>query len=1226
MSKFDDFTNLFSLSKTLRFKLIPIGKTMENFKASKMLEKDQQKAEDYKKIKKLMDEYHKSFIEQVLQNVTIDISEYADLYLKKNKSDAEKKKMSELEKSFCKKISDSFTKHERYKKIFGDEMIKKILPEYINGKEEYAGYQSKLDSFSRFSGYFGGLYQARENMYVPDAKSTSIANRCIIQNLPRFIDNYISFCAIKETLSDKLDELNTSFNCQKGNKAADTFNIVCFSNVLSQSGIDFYNTVIGGYVKENGEKVKGLNEYINLYNQTVEKKQRLPLMKALYKQILSDSEGLSFIVNKFESDNELLEAIRNYYAGLEGLLPQLKSIFSNFADYDLDGIYYNNNLSLTNLSQQYTDDWSYAKRAWMRFYEEENPNNSKNLEKYIEKKEKAYKDNESFSVNSLIDIFNDAPKKKEAEGFANIANYLSDHIQKLISEMESLYLRNRHIFEKYESDKKLVSNFDAIKEIKEFLDSVKELENFIKPLRGTGKEEYKDNGFYAEFLAVYDYLSMIDKLYDKVRNYLTQKPYSNDKIKLNFDSPQLLNGWDKNKESDYLSVLLRKNQKYYLAIMAKNNNKAFENAPTESENCYEKMEYKLLPGPNKMLPKVFFSKSRIAEFAPSSEILSIREKESFKKGDNFSLNDCHKMIDFYKESIAKHEDWSKFGFEFKPTSEYKDIGEFFKEVKNQGYSVRFVNVDSEYIDKMVDEGSLYLFQIYNKDFSDKSKGTPNLHTLYFKQLFDEDNLKNVIYKLNGEAELFYREKSIRKEERTIHLAGDVLNNKNPDNTKKTSVFEYDIIKDKRYTDYQFSFHVPITMNFQAETGMSLNEKVRRRLAETKENYVIGIDRGERNLLYICVVNSKGEIVEQFSMNKIENEYNGTKIATDYRTLLDKREEERNDARREWSSIEGIKDLKAGYLSQVVHKIAELVLKYDAIICLEDLNGGFKNSRVKVEKQVYQKFENAMVDKLAYMVDKRKDANELGGLNRALQLATSDLKGMGLENGIIFYVSPWLTSKIDPNTGFANILNTKYKSVEETKHFISSFDAIEFSAADGMFKFDIDFSNFEKGSIMSRKKWTLYSNGTRIKTFRNDKKNNHFDNVEVNLTEEFKTLFDKYEISIAGNIKAELLAKADKDLFEQFMRLFGLMLQMRNSETGNVDVDYLISPVKNKNGEFFDSRKRNDKYPLDADANGAYHIALKGLLVINNIKEADDIKKAKMAISNKEWLEFAQNRF
>lgn len=39
------------------------------------------------------------------------------------------------------------------------------------------------------------------------------------------------------------------------------------------------------------------------------------------------------------------------------------------------------------------------------------------------------------------------------------------------------------------------------------------------------------------------------------------------------------------------------------------------------------MEYKLLPGPNKMLPKVFFSKSRINEFAPSDELL-----EKYNKG------------------------------------------------------------------------------------------------------------------------------------------------------------------------------------------------------------------------------------------------------------------------------------------------------------------------------------------------------------------------------------------------------------------------------------------------------------------------------------------------------------------------------------------------------------------------------------------------------------------
>lgn len=35
-----------------------------------------------------------------------------------------------------------------------------------------------------------------------------------------------------------------------------------------------------------------------------------------------------------------------------------------------------------------------------------------------------------------------------------------------------------------------------------------------------------------------------------------------------------------------------------------------------------------------------------------------------------------------------------------------------------------------------------------------------MHTLYWKALFDERNLADVVYKLNGQAEMFYRKKSI----------------------------------------------------------------------------------------------------------------------------------------------------------------------------------------------------------------------------------------------------------------------------------------------------------------------------------------------------------------------------------------------------------------------------------------------------------------------------------
>ena len=93
-----------------------------------------------------------------------------------------------------------------------------------------------------------------------------------------------------------------------------------------------------------------------------------------------------------------------------------------------------------------------------------------------------------------------------------------------------------------------------------------------------------------------------------------------------------------------------------------------------------------------------------------------------------------------------------------------------------------------------------------------------------------------------------------------------------------------------------------------------------------------------------------------------------------------------------------------------------------------------------------------------------------------------------------------------------------------------------------------------------------------------------------------------------------------------MGLLSLTLQMRNSISKNVDVDYLISPVKNSNGEFYDSRNYDitSSLPCDADSNGAYNIARKGLWAINQIKQADDETKANISIKNSEWLQYAQN--
>ena len=102
-------------------------------------------------------------------------------------------------------------------------------------------------------------------------------------------------------------------------------------------------------------------------------------------------------------------------------------------------------------------------------------------------------------------------------------------------------------------------------------------------------------------------------------------------------------------------------------------------------------------------------------------------------------------------------------------------------------------------------------------------------------------------------------------------------------------------------------------------------------------------------------------------------------------------------------------------------------------------------------------------------------------------------------------------------------------------------------------------------------------------------------------------------------------------WDSLLRNFKLILQMRNSnaQTGE---DYIISPVKADDGTFFDSRNqlslgKEAKLPIDADANGAYHIALKGLELLRRFNETDEIKlkKADMKISNADWFKFVQEK-
>ncbi len=1285
----DKFTNLYSMQKTLRFELKPIGKTLEHIEEKGLINQDEQLAESYKNMKKTIDKFHKHFIEIAMSQVKLTkLKKFADLYNaspERKKEDNFKKAFEKKQAELRKEIADGFrTRGSFFSKMFKKELITKLLEEFISksnkkiigdldewnkkSKEEKKHLVFFDKDFKTFTTYFQGFHENRKNIYTDKKQSTAIAYRLIHENLPKFLDNIKVFERIKSipkiyknctTLYKKIKKHLDIKNIDEA------FELYYYNKMLTQKQIDSYNLIIGGRTAEEGKKkIQGLNEYINLYNQKQGKKDRIHELKPLYKQILSDRESISFLPEKFEDDpdstasQKVLDAIEEYYKTnlidfkpdgkdeTENVLKKVKELLADIKAYDLSKIYVRNGKVISDISKALFGDWSVIKSALEFTYTRTIKVGKKRLSEKQEKDIEKYLKQSYFSIDeiekALFKYKNENEALKDLQENTNpIADYFhtnfkaekkeeSDKEFDMIANIEAKYSCIKGILNTdYPKDKRLYQE-ETIDDIKAFLDSLMEFLHFVKPLSLPSDSPLeKDEVFYGQFQTRYDQLQLLIPLYNKVRNYATQKPYSIEKFKLNFENNTLLSGWDVNKEKDNTAVLLRKKGLYYLAIMPQDNKDVFKKLPEvkKDKNCFEKMDYKQIALPmgfGAFVRKCFGTATQLGWNCPKN---CKNDEEKIIINEDEVKNNREEIIDCYKDFLKVYEkdgfQYKEYGFNFKKSKDYESLRQFFIDVEQQGYKITFQNVSENYIDQLINEGKLYLFQIYNKDFSKDSKGKPNLHTMYWKALFYPENLKNVVYKLNGRAEMFYRRKSI--ENPKIHEANKPIKNKNPSNPKKESIFEYDIIKDKRYTVDKFQFHVPITLNFKATGTQYINNTVLEFLKDNPDVNIIGLDRGERHLIYLTLIDQQGNILQQKSLNTIVNKkFN---IKTDYHTLLDQREKERDKARKNWGTIENIKELKEGYISQIVYEISKMMVEYNAIVVMEDLNFGFKRGRFKVEKQIYQKLEKKLIDKLNYLVFKDKENNETGGLYKALQLTNKfeSFKKLYKQSGFLFYVPPWNTSKIDPTTGFVNLFNTKYKNVVKTKTFFNNFENISYNADKDYFEFEVKkYSLFNSKADETKQEWLICTHGNRIKTFRNPDKNNQWDNKEIILSDEFKKLFKEHGIKYEKNLKKQILSQTEKTFFEKLLGLFRYTVQMRNSIT-NSGTDYLVSPVMNGKGNFYDSRKAGDSLPKDADANGAYHIAKKGLWVLKQINahEGEDWKKLKLAISNKEWLQFVQ---
>jgi len=1367
-SIWSEFIKQYALNKTLRFELKPVGRTEDFLKQNKVFEKDKTIDDSYNQAKFYFDKLHQKFINEALFSESvksINLKDFTEKFLglkseiqklksekKQEEANKKEKEVNDIRNDYYKKIKSLLDKKaEEWKKKYKDgglkfrktdlkqkgtdflmksgilgilkyEFPKEKEEEFKNKDwpslfvEDKANPGNKVYIFDSFNAtYLLKFQETRKNLYKDDGTSTAVATR-VISNFEKFLNN-------RKIFEDKYINHWKEVGITEEEKKI--FETDYYYNCFIQGGINKYNDLIG-QINQKTKQYRDKNKI---------EKSELPLFKVLDKQLLGEVIKERELITKTENETEEDVFVKR---------------FKEFVDRNKQRIPRAENLMNDLINEKFESDYYgiYLKRAAINTIANRWFKNTTEFLLKLPQASKSKENKESPKVKpfiSLLDIKNaldDFEKEKESLGTIFKDKYYktkeSDEAPLNNDSQESYWKQflkiwgyefNQLFEDKFNEEgikifwgyaKELIeqaenlNSFSRKKEeiavVRNFSDAALRIYQMMKYFALEAKKEDDipldySTEFYNRFNEYYQDFKFI-RYYDAIRNFVTKKPSSEEKIKINFESEELLRGWDISKIKGCLGIILIKDNEYYLGVVKKEKDKLFDYYENKNdtekdiqrknhlkkeiiakpnEDYYIRVKYKQIANAGKdiynlvLMPDgnaVRFTKKEKKEKYWPEEIKRIKKEGSFKN----NKRDLVKFIDYFKKCASIY--WKEFNLRFKSSEEYENFKEFTDSINIQGYKISLDEenenkIKSEYIEKQINEGNLYLFKIINKDFckNKKQNSKKNIHTLYWEYLFSKDNLiKNEypIIRLSGGAEVFYRKAFNVKKEPVVLKRG---NSEKPALRENKPIFHLN-----RYLEGKYLFHCPIQINATAISNISnkvFSQKINNFISDKNEINIIGIDRGEKNLLYYTVINQKGEILAHKSLNEI----NGV----NYLEKLIEREKERQIDRQSWEPVVKIKDLKKGYLSYVVRKIADLAEKYNAIIVLEDLNFGFKQKRTKIERTIYQQFEKQLIDKLGYLVFKDDRGSESpGGVLNGYQLVAPFTTFKDLEKqkqtGIIFYTNAEYTSKTDPITGYRKNIYISNSASQKTikENLINKLKALGWDEKEKSYFFTYNQKDF--GSPIS-KEWTLYSKVPRVRREKNNS-NGYWDYQPIDLNEKFEDLFEKYGINkkssdilseikeLIKNNEEKLIQKQEfdgksKKFHERFIYLFNLLLEARNTmslkvkldKRGNeikldeIDygVDFFASPVKpffTTAGIRFIGKQNEDKKiekqikekfaeenfadfkglfkdcssdGFDSDGVGAYNIARKGIMILERVKQ--NPQKPDLYISKEDWDDF-----
>ena len=1234
---FDTFTGKYQLSKTLRFELKPAEYTKKFLKEHKVFEKDEVIHESYLKAKPYFDQIHREFIEEALapdnaRSLSFISFERVWNVYQKDKKDGRREFETAKKEAYrmVTKLLDDYA--DSWKSIYapdakqsGTELLcsSEILPvlkarfpqevgeEALFVKDQEGKQRYIFDSFDGFTTYLGKFQETRRNLYKDDGTSTAVATR-VIENLVSFLENKSRF---EKYLTDA-KELHLK------DEEVEACKLSNYPNCMIQSGIKVYNGIVG----ELNTRMKKLRDQAG----KDAKKNEYPLLKKFYSQILAKKEIEADEVS-IEKIDDVIPAFRNFCREVDRLSDGAQKLMHDIASGTMysnehAGIYVHNRAINT-----------IARRWFISAYEFESALPSQGTTKDGNVRVDAFvslADVENALAEKITEdtlkerIIEEFRLEKKAPAFSQFLMLFAKEMGKLDAgyraKNKTFSKLNLKIFDRGKKD-------DHVDKLKDALECGLNIVQFVKYFALSSKKaEDKPASISSEFYNRYDDLygepdakHIIVRYHDAFRNFLTLKLEDADKIKINFESGTPIK-WT---TRGYI-FRDRDTQIYNVGILVKGGGTQSDFEP----NKKTKGVYGIESSP---FEQMFYQQLKFQTLAGRAYIRDYKLK--YSQDPNAVLH----LQELIKKQFIKTYPSLQPLISSKYTSK-KEFDLAVKECLKGCYALAFMPVVRDYVIKKESEGAIYLFEISYRDKRSKIGALKNIHTLYFEELFSQKNCEHVTLKLNSEGtEIFSRKAQIQEE-----------------HEKRRNV---EVIKKKRYTTDKIFLHLPIKLNPNAEQVNAgfryrYNQEINSMALGHGEGNIIGIDRGEKHLAFYSVINRDSKIIASGSFNEI----NGV----NYFEMLRMREKERLEQRRSWKAVSQIKDLKGGYISQVIHQLAELVIEHNAIIVFEDLNLRFKEIRGGVERSVYQQLEKAVIEKFSYMVFKKREALAPGGVLNGYQFATpvQSFEEMSRQNGIIFYVNPEYTSITDPITGWRQHIYLSSSANDSTlleaftKKIQIGWDELKQS-----YTFSYNQKDFARDKDAVSHEWVLYADMPRIDRYRN--KDGYWEAHKINPNELLKELFSAWEFhQLEGDMSEQIaIMYADKALqgerevngkkqrfFKALRYYLNIIQQIRNSDSvryvpdrdkeGNIkedkdnkwvvkkigdDIDFIASPVE----PFFAIPSQYSKENLcglkieNGDANGAYNIARKGIIALQRVRENPE--KPELYITRSDWDRFVQ---